>query len=165
MCPTGQTACSGTCRALQTDNNNCGVCGRVCGGGTVCSAGVCTSTCAAPTTNCSGVCRDLANDANNCNACGTVCTRTNGVAGCASGACTLAACNTGFGNCDGNAANGCETNTGTSVTNCGVCGNSCQFANAAASCVAGAAPGGLRGGLRQLRRRRLQRLRGQHRRR
>ncbi|MBP6833267.1 MAG: hypothetical protein KA978_20935 [Deltaproteobacteria bacterium] len=136
-CPTGQTACSGTCRALQTDNNNCGICGRVCGGGTVCSAGVCTSTCAAPTTNCSGVCRDLQNDANHCGACGRACTRTNGVAGCASGACALAACNSGFGNCDGVDANGCEVNTGTSVSNCGVCGNTCQLANAAASCVAG----------------------------
>jgi hypothetical protein len=137
VCPAGQTNCSGTCRALTTDNSNCGACGTVCGAGTVCSAGACTSTCASPTTNCSGVCRDLQNDANNCNACGTVCTRANGVAGCAAGACTLAACNSGFGNCDGNNANGCETSTSTSVTNCGVCGNSCQFANAAASCVAG----------------------------
>ncbi|MDO9017470.1 MAG: hypothetical protein Q7V43_11205, partial [Myxococcales bacterium] len=136
-CPTGQTACSGTCRALQTDNANCGACGNVCGAGTVCSGGMCTASCASPTTNCSGVCRDLQNDANNCNACGTVCSRANAVAGCASGACTLAACNSGFGNCDGNAVNGCEVNTSTSVTNCGVCGNSCQFANAAASCVAG----------------------------
>ncbi len=136
-CPTGQTSCTGTCRALQTDNANCGTCGRACGPGQVCSAGVCTASCASPTINCSGVCRDLVNDANNCGVCGTVCTRANGVAGCASSACTLSACNSGFGNCDGNAANGCEINTGTSVTNCGVCGNSCQFANAAASCASG----------------------------
>jgi hypothetical protein len=141
VCPTGQSVCgtgaSAVCRALQTDNANCGTCGNVCGAGTVCSAGMCTASCASPTTNCSGVCRDLANDANNCNACGAVCSRANAVAGCSAGACTLAACNAGFGNCDGNAANGCEVNTSTSVTNCGVCGNSCQFANAAASCVAG----------------------------
>ncbi|MDP3219087.1 MAG: hypothetical protein Q8S73_33625 [Deltaproteobacteria bacterium] len=136
-CPSGQTSCAGTCRALQTDNANCGTCGTVCGAGTVCSGGMCTASCASPTTNCSGVCRDLQNDANHCSACGAVCSRANAVAGCASGACTLAACNAGFGNCDGNAANGCEVNTSTSVTNCGVCGNSCQFANAAASCVAG----------------------------
>ncbi len=137
VCPVGQTSCSGTCRATQTDNNHCGACGIVCATGQVCSGGVCGTTCASPTVNCSGLCRDRATDPNNCGACGTVCTRANGVAGCASSACTLAACNAGFGNCDGNAANGCEVNTNTTVTNCGVCGNSCQFANAAATCVAG----------------------------
>jgi hypothetical protein len=136
-CSAAQTDCSGTCRALQTDNANCGACGNVCGAGTVCSEGACASTCAPPTTNCSGVCRDLQNDPNHCSACGAACTRANGVAGCSGGVCTLAACNAGFANCDGNAANGCETSTATSVTHCGACGNGCQFANAAASCVAG----------------------------
>ncbi len=136
-CATGQAACSGVCRSLATDNTNCGGCGVACPSGQVCSGGVCSATCASPTVNCSGVCRDRSSDPNHCGACGTVCTRTNGVAGCAAGACTLAACNAGFGNCDGNASNGCEVNTNTTVTNCGVCGNSCQFANAAATCVAG----------------------------
>jgi hypothetical protein len=145
VCPAGQTLCgtgaSATCRALQTDNANCGACGTPCGAGTVCSAGVCTSTCAPGTNPCTvgsvTTCRDLQNDANNCATCGTVCSRTQGVAGCRTGACFLAACNTGFANCDGNDSNGCETNTGTSASNCGVCGNICQFANAGATCVAG----------------------------
>ncbi len=140
-CPTGQINCSGTCRATLTDSNNCGTttaaCGNVCPSGQFCSGGACNTTCASPTFNCSGFCRDRSNDPSNCGACGTVCTRANGVAGCASSACTLAACNAGFGNCDGDASNGCEVNTNTTVTNCGVCGNSCQFANAAATCVAG----------------------------
>ena len=36
------------------------------------------------------------------------------------------ACNSGVGNCDGNAANGCETNTNTDAANCGTCGTICS---------------------------------------
>jgi hypothetical protein len=38
-CPTGQTLCSGVCVNLQTDPNNCGACGTVCGRG--CQNGTC----------------------------------------------------------------------------------------------------------------------------
>ncbi len=137
QCPTGQGACSGVCRDLSTDNANCGACARACASGQVCTAGACTSTCAAGTTACMGVCRDLANDPRNCMACGRVCTFAGGVAGCRMRACYLAACNTGSADCDGSAANGCETNTVTDGSNCGACGNRCQFANAAASCAGG----------------------------
>jgi hypothetical protein len=37
----------------------------------------------------------------------------------------VAACNAGFGDCDGMAANGCETNTTSSAQNCGSCGRVC----------------------------------------
>src|SRR5262249_25678128 len=47
------------------------------------------------------------------------------------------ACNPGFGDCDGNPANGCETNLKTSPGNCGSCGSACNVTNAVASCVAG----------------------------
>jgi len=47
-------------------------------------------------------------------------------------------CGAGTGDCDGIAANGCETNTLASATSCGGCGDACAFANAGASCVAGA---------------------------
>jgi hypothetical protein len=136
-CASGQRVCSGQCVNLQADNNNCGVCGTVCGAGTVCSLGACTSTCAAGTTACAGVCRDLASDPNHCMACGHACAFPNAVAGCRMGACVLAACASGFADCDGVLANGCETNTGTDAGNCGACGNRCQFASAAASCAGG----------------------------
>jgi hypothetical protein len=58
---------------------------------------------------------------------------------CTSGsnrACT--ACGANLGNCDGNAANACETNLQTTVTNCGSCGNSCPaVTNGVASCSGG----------------------------
>ena len=75
--------------------------------------------------------------ASNCGACGNVCVFPNAVAGCSGGNCVIVSCNTGYSNCDGNNANGCEINTNTSVTNCGACGNVCAFPNAVAGCSAG----------------------------
>ena len=40
-CPPGQTLCSGVCKNLNTDPDNCGSCGNVCPQGDVCSGGVC----------------------------------------------------------------------------------------------------------------------------
>ncbi|MBK6534072.1 MAG: hypothetical protein IPF99_32225 [Deltaproteobacteria bacterium] len=60
----------------------------------------------------------------------------NGVSRCGAGACTTA-CNPGFADCDGNAANGCETSTLTSEAACGRCGNVCPSAGGSAACVAG----------------------------
>jgi len=48
--------------------------------------------------------------------CGTNMVCTNAFCGCASG----------FGDCDNNPANGCETNLNTNKTNCGQCGNNCS---------------------------------------
>ena len=61
VCPTGQTEdvsgtcqcssgtkCNGTCKDTQTDNNNCGTCGNVCGAGQVCNSG----SCCTPATSC-----------------------------------------------------------------------------------------------------------------
>jgi hypothetical protein len=39
--------------------------------------------------------------------------------------CQIKACNTDFGDCDGNAANGCEANL-SSINNCGACGVVCS---------------------------------------
>jgi hypothetical protein len=41
VCPAGTTDCGGTCVDLQTDNSNCGTCGRSCGGDLTCQSGQC----------------------------------------------------------------------------------------------------------------------------
>ncbi|MEZ4409929.1 MAG: hypothetical protein R3A52_26155 [Polyangiales bacterium] len=40
-CPLAQTCCAGACVNLLLDRNNCGQCGRVCGGIVSCVAGLC----------------------------------------------------------------------------------------------------------------------------
>jgi hypothetical protein len=115
-CGTGFTNCSGVCRDLATDNNNCGACARVCPTGQVCTGSVCTTVCSSGLTNCSGVCRSLATDNANCGACGNVC--ASGLT-CVSGACTLV-CGSGQ-----TACSGVCRNLQTDNTNCGVCGRVC----------------------------------------
>jgi len=147
-CATGFFNCNGTasdgCEVnLQADNNNCGACGRTCAAGQVCSSGACTATCASPLTTCgtlaAAYCANTSNDPANCGACGRACALTNATAsGCAAGACTVLTCATGFGNCDGVAANGCETDLNTTVSSCGACGRACALANAGETCTAGA---------------------------
>jgi hypothetical protein len=70
---------------------------------------------------------DIATDPKNCGACGNVCaTGPNMTAVCGNGVCAPI-CSGGFGNCDGNAANGCETRVTTDdANNCGQCGRTCQ---------------------------------------
>ncbi|MDO9021585.1 MAG: FG-GAP-like repeat-containing protein, partial [Myxococcales bacterium] len=127
----------------RSDNANCGACSNACAAGRVCSAGSCGATCASPLRTCgagsSAYCANTAVDPTNCNACGAVCALANVAAhGCAAGACTVLGCAAGYGNCDGLAANGCETNTRTSPSSCGACGRACALPNATSTCTSGA---------------------------
>jgi hypothetical protein len=72
-CPTGATCCNGICADLNSDADNCGVCGNVCpASAPICTQGIC-SGCQGGTTNCGGACIDTNWDGNNCGACGNVC--------------------------------------------------------------------------------------------
>jgi hypothetical protein len=87
---------------------------------------------------CSGGCIDTASNVANCGACGTTCTAANGVPSCVAGACAVASCMPGFGNCDMSAGNGCETDTTTTRMHCGGCGMACPtYPRAASVCMAG----------------------------
>jgi Ca2+-binding RTX toxin-like protein len=88
---------------------------------------------------------DTATSATNCGACGNVCAAgPNGVSTCVNAQCAVG-CSAGFGNCDGNLANGCEAAFAFDPYNCGACGTVCGqgfectngacVACAAASCV------------------------------
>ncbi len=143
ICAAGFANCDGSaingCEVnTKSDNGNCGACGAVCPDGKVCSAGVCTTTCGTGFTNCSGSCADLTTDAKHCGTCATVCALPNTSVNACGNGCVVGACAPGYGNCDGNAANGCETATlSTDVNNCGGCGVKCNFPNAGSSCAGG----------------------------
>ena len=135
-CPAGQSFCGGVCASLATNPNNCGTCGNVCtvaNGTPACTNGNCQiASCNTGFANCdnqygNGCEVNTTNNASNCGACGTVCTNGANVAvsSCSNSTCMIATCNTGFGNCDGQYPNGCETNLGNNVNNCGSCGNVC----------------------------------------
>ncbi|MEO7327687.1 MAG: DNRLRE domain-containing protein, partial [Minicystis sp.] len=71
-----------------------------------------------------------------CGACGSVCAPPHATAACGTGACAIGACDLGWGDCDGNLQNGCETELTTNAA-CAACGVACSLPNATASCAGG----------------------------
>jgi sugar lactone lactonase YvrE len=74
-----------------------------------------------------------------CGACGVVCSFPHASAACDAGSCALGACDQGFGDCDGDPANGCEVDLATSDESCGACGKVCS---AGGHCTNGSCGGG-----------------------
>lgn len=122
---------------LLIDPNNCGYCTKQCNlpsANSACSGGNCVvTTCKGANANCdnqdaNGCEINTSTDKNNCGGCGKVCSSNNGVAGCLLGNCVIF-CTPGFDNCDGNVANGCETNVNNTLAHCGGCNKPCNPAN------------------------------------
>ncbi len=131
----------------RTNVTHCGACGTACAGAPnavpACASGACALTCTAGFAECDGVAAngcevDTRTSTTHCGGCGRTCNLANATAACAGSLCTVASCATGFADCDGMAANGCEVDTRVSAAHCGGCGRLCSFANAAASCAASA---------------------------
>src|SRR5262249_51914160 len=62
----------------------------------------------------------------NCGGCGMACAGVpHAQAACVNAACQLKQCDMGYTDCDGNAANGCETVIASDAKNCGKCGYAC----------------------------------------
>ncbi len=127
------------------DVNNCGACNNKCptpanAVSASCSVGVCKFTCAAGFADCDGDptngCEvNLQTDENRCGSCGNVCgLKPNTIRGsCSAGTCRYT-CSAGFGDCNANTADGCETNTASDMNNCGACNARCSIANGTGSC-------------------------------
>lgn len=133
-CGSLELRCGGACVAALRDPMNCGACGEVCpavaGATATCMGGRCGYACDAAHADCderasNGCEQDITTDVAHCGACNRACAAARGTAGCADGACTVVSCNAGFGDCDGAATNGCETDVHANDAHCGRCGVTC----------------------------------------
>lgn len=149
QCSAGYGNCDGNpnngCETSTSGNaSHCGTCGTVCqqvNGANACVAGTCHPTCVNGFSDCdgnpnNGCERATGSDPNNCGGCGIQCLAQNGTTSCLAGVC-VPSCSSGFGNCDGNPNNGCETDTSNNPSNCGTCGHSCAVAHTQTSCLSG----------------------------
>jgi len=116
-----------------TPGNSCG--GSSDGGGVCDCATGGTSSCPDGYADCnaSGSCEvELANNVTHCGRCGYSCNKLAPVGTtrwqCLQGSCVIAECEDGFGDCDGLASTGCETNTRVDANHCGGCFSStCSY--------------------------------------
>ena len=129
----------------QSDLAHCGACNTACptraNATATCAAGTCGFTCNAGFENCDGDASngceaDTRASATHCGGCGRACAPPNATGACVAGACTVGSCATSYGDCDGNASNGCEVDTRTSTSHCGACARACPApANSVPACV------------------------------
>jgi len=131
----------------QTSIPNCGGCNQPCAianGTPLCSGGTCAvSGCNLPFANCNnnpadGCEANLSNSVGTCGSCFNACSVANGTPGCSGSACTVAACNAPFRDCNLVVGDGCETNSNSSLTHCGGCNQACTVANGNPVCNNGA---------------------------
>ena len=129
-CKPNYADCGAGCVSLSDNPQHCGACDKQCAAPNRCAGGRCSAVLCAPgRADCNedaadGCETDLTN-ASNCGACGTRCgPYAHAQAGCNANQCAVASCQAGFANCDGQVANGCETDL-SAVGECGACGNDC----------------------------------------
>lgn len=131
--------------SVNTDPLHCGVtctkCDEPANSTRKCVAGLCGYDCKTGFADCTaaaGCETSTATSTTNCGSCGNICTVLNGAPNCVGGACGIASCASGFGNCDGLVSTGCETDTKTSTSHCGGCNKPCSGgANANPVCNTG----------------------------
>jgi len=118
----------------RSDPTHCGGCGTSCvlpNAVGACVAGVCTlTTCAPGFGDCNATVGDgcevnLASTLAHCGACRRACAGSNATMACIEGTCRVAACTANYGDCDGDAATGCEVLLTTNVAHCGMCRRAC----------------------------------------
>ncbi|MDX9719561.1 MAG: hypothetical protein RBU37_02355, partial [Myxococcota bacterium] len=148
-CQAGLENCGGVCTDLQTHAEHCGACNDRCRddanatADSACVGAQCEYACASGYGDCDGLdngCEtNLRTSLEHCGGCGLSCgsSTDNATASCVNGVCQQV-CSAGWADCDGNPANGCESNVYT-TTNCGGCAISCGGGtdHASESCPSG----------------------------
>lgn len=141
----GNAGAAGTAGAAAGSSGAAGSGGAAGSAGSGAASGAAgAGACAKDTADCNGKPEDKCEthtdvDIANCGACGSKCPAApaNATAKCTASKCGTE-CQPGYSDCDGNAANGCETATGTDVNNCGTCMNKCTAgAGATPACSGG----------------------------
>lgn len=147
-CAPGTADCNGDeddhCETDITTVTDCKTCDTKCSdvhGEPSCGKDGCEIACADGYESCDGKvangCEiDLNADEKHCGDCDTECSNDHGSTKCEDGEC-VPRCGDGFEDCDGDASNGCETDTDTSLDDCGACGQKCDPDNATGTCKAG----------------------------
>lgn len=94
--------------------------------------------CPPDTKLCEGVCLGLDNPQAGCASPGcSPCSIPHAKASCSGGACALGTCDSGWGNCNNDPADGCETDLQADTDNCAACGHVCTNPAGTPACVAG----------------------------
>ena len=119
---------------LTSSAADCGSCGHACGALAgvatgACNGGHCAVSCRSGFADCNGDPDDgceaeLSADPDHCSSCDLACDFSHATGTCASATCSVSTCESGFGDCDGDGANGCEVDL-TTPANCGRCGHDC----------------------------------------
>ena len=119
-------------------------CREGCPDGTVCEQGACVVVCDPGHADCNDVpsdgCEaDTMTDPATCGACDTPCAPGHATPACVDGACGIATCDDGFGDCDQRVDTGCEQDTAGDVAHCGGCDHACATGpHATPTCAEGA---------------------------
>jgi hypothetical protein len=82
-------------------------------------------------------CVDPMTDARNCGGCATVCGGVHAASTCNAGQCAPGQCDDGWGDCNKDPKDGCETNLHADPDNCQMCGTACNIKNAYNGCSDG----------------------------
>lgn len=110
---------------------------RVCSGARCVPGCSMAHPCMPPEMCCDGACADLGMSLDHCGTCGNACRPAHGTAMCTGSRCAVVACEEGYGDCDRNGSNGCETELRANLAHCGSCTRSCSMFNATPTCVMG----------------------------
>jgi len=136
QCPSGSKLCDNACVSLTLTKYSCAQNGcvpcpvahatAICVMGK-CAVGACTGTYKDCNNDAVDGCEiDTDHDPMHCGSCdASPCVVPNATPDCSAGRCVVRSCNNGFGDCDMDATNGCETNVTSSSTHCGRCNTPC----------------------------------------